>query len=193
MRALGQIGVASPEVIAALRRQLTMTAFQSNAGWTLQEPRTRVLALQSLVLLADDSAATLPDLMPLLDDHEHGIRIQAALAIGPLPGDRRQAIGRLVETLADPNVYARTAAALALAEIGPDARVALPTLRNCLCDSRNNVPNSGRRIANRLGTTLSTLELSFMPGGIDLRQVSVADAARLAIAAIEKLEPSPVN
>ena len=185
VQALGQIGDASPEVIAALRLQLAMTDFQSNAGPNQQVSRTRVHALQSLVLLVGDSATTLSDLMPLLDDSDHEVRVQAAMAIGRLSCDRRRAIGRLTESLAEKSVYVRTAAALALGEIGPDADAALPMLRNCLGDSRNNVPNWDRRTSTPSRSGFPYVELQFTPDGIDSLQVSLAGAARWAISAIE--------
>jgi HEAT repeat protein len=181
VQALGRIGEASPEVIAALRLQLAMTGPQSELG-PFSQARTRVHALQSLVLLAGDSAATLTETMRLLDDNEPALRMQAALAIGRLSGQRKEAIARLIDSLADQNYYVRITAALALGQIGPDAGAALPVLRE-LRDRRTHV--SARRIAARAGIGFPNVELQFLPDEIVLRQFSLAKAARWAISAIE--------
>jgi HEAT repeat protein len=183
VRALGQIGEASPEVISVLRQEIAATEFHSSMGRIPQDARTRVHALQSLVLLAGDSATTFSDLLSLLDDNESGLRMQAALAIGRLAGNRREAIPRLIEALADQNYYVCIAATLALGQIGADAGAALPALRELLLHKRNHV--SARRIATRGGITFPSVDLQFMPDGIDLRQFSLAKAAQWAISAIE--------
>lgn len=187
VRTLGQIGEASPEVIAVLQREITSTFFQSKMGRIPQAPRTRVHALQSLVLLAGNSATIRSDVIPLLDDNEPILRMQAALMIGHLSGDRKAAIARLIESLSDQNYFVRITAALALGQIGPDAGAALPVLRELLRESRNHV--SARRIATRAGFGFPNGELQFIPDEIDLQQFSLAKAARWAISAIESQPP----
>ena len=175
--ALGQIGDASPEVLAALRRHLTTTVVLSRQEIHLSH--LRVAALQSLVLLAADSARTLSDVMPLLDDKDLDVHVLAILAIGHFSGDRRDVIEQLIEALDDDNVRVRTASALALGEIGPDANAAVPVLRSFLGDRRNTIRHSfllsGMQWPNGL----------FTPGGLDLNRLSLAEAARWAISAIE--------
>lgn len=174
-RALGQIGAASPEILATLRRQLTKTLTLSGEDGDL--PRVRVAAIQSLVLLAGDRPTTLTDVLSLLADNDRTVRAEAISAIGRLPGDRRDAIGSLIESLADDDPTIRTAAALALGRIGPDARAAVPGLQSLVADRRNAVTKS----------------FQLWPDKKTERWVSLAEAAQWAISAIESPGMSPIK
>jgi len=170
-RALGQIGDASPQVIAALRRQLTRTPEQNNQHQDLA--RLRVAAIQSLVLLAGDRATTLADLLSLLIDSDQAVRVEAIAGIGRLTGDRGEAIERLIESLDDVAPAIQTAAARALGRIGPQAQAALPELRRLAADRRSVLARSWQH----------------WPDENSQRYVSLAEAAQWAISAIEPPAP----
>jgi HEAT repeat protein len=173
--ALGRIGDDAPEVLAALIRLLT-------AGDSLRRPQEmaefQVLALQSLVLLDPNSKATARICLFFIKGQFWILRSQAALAIGCVKGDRREAVETLSAALQDDEWIVQTCAALALGQIGPDAKPAVPRLREMCRDRRNEVPN-------RLRTQAPTPELMFVPEGADLGRLSVAGAARWALATIE--------
>jgi HEAT repeat protein len=127
--------------------------------------------------------------MHFFDGKEPGFRALAALAIGRLSGDRREAVGALIEALADRNLSVRAAAALTMGEIGPAARSALPALRALLRDTRNNVPNLLRNVSGLSAPIEYPDEFSqLLPQDVEWRDLSVAGAARRAIAAIEPSE-----
>jgi HEAT repeat protein len=180
LRALGGIGDSSPQIIGILRRCIHTNEGPADRNITLSRAASlvRIAALQSLVLLANDAQRTLPDLLPLFDEDELSLRVQAVLAIGHLTGDRGEAIGPLTVALTDENIYIQLAAALALGEIGPAAGSASSALEALADDCRNTSPNQWRR---SMGPTIM---LEFVPGGQYLRSISLADAARHALAAI---------
>jgi HEAT repeat protein len=142
----------------------------------------RRTVLESLVNLTRDAETLLDDVIPLLEDKAEPVRMQAAFAIGALPGDRRRAVEPLSAALFDHDCYVRTAAALALQAIGPAARQAGPALTEAVRDTRNLVPNSFARQSRmaRPGLLLC---------GDDLEDLSVAIAARRALEAITTQPP----
>ncbi len=169
--ALGQIGQASPEVLAALRRQLTRDSRVANQQAYL--PQLRKASVVALVSLAGDAATTLRELLPLLKDTDPKVRFEAISGIGRLTGDRREAIEPLIKLLSHDDNAVRTAAALSLGQIGPDAKTALPALRNTVADRRNAVARS----------------FQYWPHEKEQRSVSLIEAAQWSISAIEANEP----
>jgi len=165
VKALGQIGDHSDEVVAALTRQLTME----------RAPYIQDTALKSLALLGRDAQAVLPDVIPALDDPDPFVREKAALLIAHLPTDRRSAVTELTEALKDPDAWVCSAAALALQSIGPDAKSAVPVLRQIMADPQNSASNRART---------GRLETYFDVMSSELQKFSVADAARRALAVI---------
>jgi hypothetical protein len=125
------------------------------------------------VLLAGDRSTTLADLLPLLADNDRIICTEAISAIGRLSCDRREAIGRLIESLAHEGASIRTAAALSLGQIGPDAAAAIPPLASILGDRHSADVKSWH----------------YWPDEKNQRLVSLAEAARWAITAIEPPAP----
>jgi HEAT repeat protein len=184
VRALGQIGEASPEVVGAVRRQLAGPLRLS--GQVGISPRLQVVALQSLVMLAGDSTRTFSDVVSFLNDRNLAVRVQALLAVSRFSGKRREVIERSIELLNDEDPYIRTASALTLGQIGPEAADALPALRSFLRDGRNHVPNPLRPKTVAGGPNV---DLQFVPGGKDFHRLSVAKAAEWAISAIESPTP----
>jgi hypothetical protein len=133
--------------------------------------------LESLAKQTRSSEDLLDDAITLLNDRAEPVRMQAALVIGALAGDRSRAVEPLSTALFDRDCYVRTAAALALQAIGPPAAQAGPALAEAAIDTRNSVPNwiAVRRRNSRFGAGLPA---------DDLEDLSVAIAARRALEAI---------
>ena len=174
--ALGRVGDDSTAVLASLRHQLELGTkldpMMPEAAATL-----RRVVLESLAKLTCRSDILLDDAIELLNDRAGPVRMQAALAIGSLAGDRRLAVEPLAAALFDRDCYVRTAAALTLQAISPVAKQAIPALAEAVRDTRNWVPNS---FAEQPRTECSGLVLCEN----DLKEISVAIAARRALEAI---------
>src|SRR5262249_42390355 len=138
------IGDASPEVVSAVRNELTadVSFFRSTA-------------VRTLCVLVPESEETLPAAISLLDDVDRSVRLNAALAIADLPGDRRDAIRLLTAMLTDDSHYVCTGAVIALCEIGPDARSAVPMLRKLEADPQGWVLNRRRRMPPELSFAIA--------------------------------------
>jgi HEAT repeat protein len=163
------VGQATPAVLQTLQAQLACESW-----------RVRGAAATGLARLAGESSAVRDALVRLLDDDFAHVRAHAALAIGSMTANRRAVVPQLVGALADEDPYVRTAAAIALEKIGPDAKRALPALRAALDDETNSLPNLRHPQANPL-TRLGQMSVKIR----ELDQISIAQAARDAIAAIE--------
>ncbi|MFN0052545.1 MAG: HEAT repeat domain-containing protein, partial [Planctomycetales bacterium] len=175
VKALGQIGDNSPEVLAKLRRQLT-----TDEGPIGAHRRRR--ALDSLIQLDGSSAETLANLLSSLDDESVEVRLLAALALARWNRDEQELVARLVTALGDESPYVQTAAALALWAIGPAAKSAVPELRKIARDGNHTVANIDR-LQQRL--YLDQELMLFVPREVNLHQIGVADAAQMALDRIE--------
>ena len=181
MWALARIGDDSTQVLVALRRQSKPS--QSDGG-DAQSDSLRLAALQALITLGAETRVALPDILDALGDRAWFIRVEAVSALVRLSPDPERALEPLREALDDESPFVRTAAAAALGELGPQALPAAARLRSLADDGRNETANvvsalirdgpiAGRQV--------------FVPNGRgrELAYVSVARAARRALAAIE--------
>jgi HEAT repeat protein len=162
--ALGSLGVRKAEVEAALRRRLddaeanvrffaadSLARLESADNLAVQglveglnspDASRRVAAALTLVRLGPSGKAAVPTLQRLLEsDPEAQVRAAAARALGRI--EHAAAVSSLVAALRDPELEVRNAACDALGDIGPEAREALPALRECL------KPINGRDAAYR--------------------------------------------
>lgn len=175
IRALGQIGDNSPEVLAVLRRRAATHD-------SLAPINRRHMALQSLIQLDGNSAATLADLVRALDDGSGQVRLFAALALARLNPDDQEVIDRLATALGDEDPYVQTAVALALRKIGPAGKAAVPALRNIVRDEKNSASNEDR-IGRGFYADPNLMQL--VVHQVDLPRISVAEAAQMALETIE--------
>jgi HEAT repeat protein len=117
---VGRINDGSPETLATLQK-LIATAPND----------TRMAAVKALANMTERAPHLLAELIVLLRSDNASVLGQAALTIGRLSLlDRTATIEPLIRILGFDNPYLRAAAAVALGQIGPDARAALPALRN---------------------------------------------------------------
>jgi HEAT repeat protein len=168
IKALGHIGRDNPDLMQALRLQLSS-----------RSPEVRAASMEALVHAAGNTDDVLPDLLQLLHDADPDTQVHAALAIGQLQVDRSAAVAPLIISLGSVNPFQRAAAAMALGEIGPAGKAALDVLRATAADPGNS------RI---LGTYLAGgRQLRFLraEGIFDLGK----SVAQISQDAIEKIEP----
>ncbi|MBI3861961.1 MAG: HEAT repeat domain-containing protein [Planctomycetia bacterium] len=120
LRALIRIGDFAPDVIVAVRRHLA-------------NENDSLVALRALRQMTPDSPEVLSDHLNCLRDNRwSSSRIEVMLAIGRLPGERLEAVAPLSTLLTERAPEIRKAAAWSLGKIGPNARNALPDLREAL-------------------------------------------------------------
>jgi HEAT repeat protein len=171
MRALGKIGDADPEVLAAIRKHL------SN-----ESPAQRSTAMHALARLAPDSPQVLNEIVEILrNDTVGNVRAHAALAISSMSGDRDPAVEPLAEALQDSDTNIRKMATIALGSTGPAAKPALPALRQALLESRCGIPNLPTPIAGQ-----NAFQVPREKYGLD--QLPLIQALRQALIAIEREE-----
>ncbi len=115
---LGKIGNPSPPVVSVLCRELQAPL-----------PDRRLAACKALRSISEVSDGLMTELLRLLTDETDTVRVQAALTIGNLKGNRKCAVSAIRKLLADQNGYVRQAAIIALGNLGADARSALQDLR----------------------------------------------------------------
>src|SRR5262249_37652713 len=72
--------------------------------------------------------AAIPDLIAALKDHDPGVRVAAAKALGAIGPKAKSAVTALIERLEDNNAHVRAQSAEALGVIGPEAQSAVPAL-----------------------------------------------------------------
>ena len=92
-------------------------------------PDRRLAACKALRSISEVSDGLMTELLRLLTDETDTVRVQAALTIGNLKGNRKCAVSAIRKLLADQNGYVRQAAIIALGNLGADARSALQDLR----------------------------------------------------------------
>jgi HEAT repeat protein len=173
--ALERIGDDGPLVMSTLRSKLESPSSE-----------IRVAAIGALVRLAANSSEVLSDIVRRLDDESNNVRAHAALAIGRSSCKGNAAVAPLIVALADEHAYIRTAAAISLGQIGQAANSALPALREASRDPFNAIPNSQLQHPHFRGLSYgSRVRLR------ELDQLSVAQAAQQAIAAIESSPIAP--
>ena len=168
--ALGRIGCDNRELVAVLCSLLKGDSWQDRAA-----------AAEALSSPGISTPAVLEELVDALRDENAYVRANAALAIGELPGERRQAVGQLIAGLKDDDPFVRTAVAIALGQIGTDAAPAVEPLRDALDDPANAVANY-RRPASPAPWNLRDDRLH------DRR--SIAQAVRSALVQIESGDPA---
>lgn len=115
---LGKIGDSRPEVLSSLRGQSRSPVAER-----------RIAAVKALRIEGAISEQTLSELVSLLDDSSLAVQVQTAITLANLSGDRTSAVKPLEQLLGDKYPYVRQAAIIALGKIGPDARSAVPLLK----------------------------------------------------------------
>jgi HEAT repeat protein len=96
----------------------------------------RVRAAENLARIGADARAALPTLVRALEDDIEMVRVEAARAIARIDPRHPRGVAFLAGVLADPGSQptAREKAAVYLGEMGPDAKPAVPALRDALRD-----------------------------------------------------------
>jgi HEAT repeat protein len=175
-RALGVIG--SVEATGALRKQISdadalvraqaiyaLGRLRANDEESLaaiikglgdKEAQVRRAAVRSLALIKADRKVTIPLVVKLLEDSDPNVAMRA---LGAIAEGGAESMPALNAALAHPE--ARYWACLALSEMGPQARDAVPGLRNVLTDERPQV---------RLQATIALAEIgpAAKPAMLDL-------------------------
>jgi HEAT repeat protein len=186
------IGGADLEVLAVLHMLL--------AG---EDDYVRRTALGWLVRLSPEAPDVLDYLLDRLDQSRGRAGVEDFLAIGNLNVDRREAVEPLTDALNNDDPEIRKAAAWALGKIGHDARAALTVLQGIQADWQNSFYDPD---PPAIGLTVSSpyhqIEIWRWhdknelvrpdPENRRLRGISVAQAAREAVAAIESA-PAPLR
>jgi HEAT repeat protein len=95
--------------------------------------KTRLAAAQDLGEIGAIKAADAKDAVPYLlqvvkKDKDAKVREAAALALGKMSANPKEAVPVLIEALKDKENAVRAAAARALGQLGPDAKDAVPAL-----------------------------------------------------------------
>ncbi len=121
--ALSQMGAKAAAAVPALGQALSDSS-----------PRVRSLAAVALEAMGSTAAPALPELVRALHDPVDYVRVPAADALGAMGPAARAAVSPLVERLRvkDEQVMVLRSVATALGNIGPDAKDALPALRETL-------------------------------------------------------------
>lgn len=130
LAALGNIGIATREVEAVLRRALDHSA-----------PGTRWSACLTLGRLNLDPALRLSLLTRALGDPHSAVRSAAAIGLRGLGSPAPTAAEALVAALSDRNPFVRTTAAQALAKFEGAAPSAVPELLKLLAEDRSSMRN----------------------------------------------------
>jgi HEAT repeat protein len=99
----------------------------------------------------------IPALMEALTDNDPEVRLQAANALGNIPGDMRVAVPPLIKALRDKDNSVREHAAQSLGNIGQSAELAVPALIAALQDKNESVRE---RAAESLGSFSGSAELA---------------------------------
>ncbi len=121
--ALSQIGAKGAAAAPALAQALSDSS-----------PRVRSLAAVALEAMGPAAVPALPELVRALNDPVDYVRVPAADALGAMGPAARAAVSPLAERLRvkDEQVMVLRSVAAALGNIGPDAKDALPALRQTL-------------------------------------------------------------
>jgi HEAT repeat protein len=167
LRALGEIGDNSDEVLSRIRHHLEAI-----------DSKNRSAALESLVMLDSGSTALIADLVRALGDDNVHVRLLAAGA-SQWRADVPRAVEALTKALSDSSPWVASAAALSLRELGREAASAIPALREMSQQSRNAVPNGIRSPGHYSYGGQSRLDAD------DFAHLSAAQAARRALEAID--------
>jgi HEAT repeat protein len=98
-----------------------------------KDPKVRISAADELGHRGAVRAADVKDALPLLlglvkRDKDAGVRKSAALAVGKVDPDPKDAVPVLIDALTDKSTAVRTAAATALGQFGSNAADAIPAL-----------------------------------------------------------------
>jgi HEAT repeat protein len=99
----------------------------------------RVHAGACLVVRGREDQAVVPALIAALRDERAVVRRMAALVLGDLAPQARQAVGSLVEALRHEDAGLRRRAVVALGQFGAEATAAVPALRAALADKDEGV------------------------------------------------------
>jgi HEAT repeat protein len=121
--ALGRLKAADEDSLKAIIAKLTD-----------KEVQVRRAAVRALALIKADRNVTLPLVVKLLEDSDPQVAMRA---LGAIAEGGAESIPALNAALAHPE--ARYWACLALSEMGPEAKDAVPGLRNVLADERPQV------------------------------------------------------
>lgn len=128
--ALGEIGVASPEVIAglsaALRDGKTHGFPFGHHTWCVSD-----YAAKALARLGEPAAI---ELLKALQDENQRVRANAAFELGYIPDPSDATILKLIQCLSDPSPTVRASATWSLGQIGNSASAAIPELVDLLFD-----------------------------------------------------------
>jgi HEAT repeat protein len=131
--AIGEMGVALPAVIAALKDP---------------DPRVRASAATALGLMGSAAAPAVPRLVAVLKDTEGTVNYSAAEALGRIGPLAAAAVPDLIEAMGNPRV--RYDAVLALGRIGPGAIAAVPALTEARNDPDRDVGDAAVRALGRI-------------------------------------------
>jgi HEAT repeat protein len=124
--ALGRIGPEAREAVSVLIHILETS-----------EADTRQTAAWALGCIGPEARDAVPLLQVMLqEDLSTTGRVEAALALWKLTGPAEGVLPVLIEAVRDPDLDVRRLAADALASIGPEAKAAVPSLRQVL-DARS--------------------------------------------------------
>jgi HEAT repeat protein len=102
----------------------------------LANPETHVEAIDEL---AQGKGAALPVLLEAMHSEDVAVRRRAAVVLGQIGPEAREAIGPLSELLKDPDATVRSYAAMALGVMGRGAEEAVPALKGALRDDAADV------------------------------------------------------
>jgi hypothetical protein len=172
-RSLGEIGPGAKEAIGALEAtlpdpDLTVRVRAARALWRIDRRQGVALAALQAALkqqnteaahalgeMGRSARAAVPALEAAWKGRDRELAVAAAGALWRIGLHREQTMRALVEAVASEDMAVRWQAVEALEEMGPDARPALPTLRQAL-----------ERAVGREGSALMKALTKIDPGGV---------------------------
>jgi HEAT repeat protein len=137
LKDLGNTGTAAREAIPLLIERLCRDHHE--------------VANQATLALAQIGAASVPELIKILDDASPAARHRALWALAVIGPDARPALGPVGESLKDRDPKIRALAAQALGEMGPHARPAAPLLARALQDPDDQVRRQAAEALHAIG------------------------------------------